>query len=77
MWSAYHRVPLKRIPDAIDLWQDGSTRCVLKRAVVRPGYQVCPCDGVALTKSLDFDDQDRAIVFAVELFRATHREPLV
>jgi hypothetical protein len=65
------------MPDAIDLWQDGSLRCVLKRVGIIPAYQVCLYDGVALTKSLDFDDQDRAIVFAVELFRATHREPLV
>ena len=67
---------LKRIPDAVDLWQHGSTRCVLKRVVMPSAYQVCLYDGVALTKALDFDDRDRAIAFAVELFRWTHREPL-
>jgi len=30
---------------------------------------------VAVTRSDDFDDYDRAITFAVELFRTTRREP--
>jgi hypothetical protein len=76
--SAYHRGALKWIPDATDLWRKGSARCVLKRVTMNRGastYEVRLYDGVAVTRSDDFDDYDRAITFAVELFRATHRDP--
>jgi hypothetical protein len=72
----YHRAPLKWIPDAVDLWQAGSTRCVLKHIAAGRVYEVCIYDGIAVMRSVDFDDVDRAIAFAVEMFRMTHREPL-
>jgi hypothetical protein len=76
--SAYYRAALTWIPDATDLWRNGSARCVLKRVTVNRGastYEVRLYDGVAVTRSDDFDDYDRAITFAVELFRTTRREP--